>query len=422
MATLTLNRRQLMLSAVAVGLATPAVLRAAQPSLRVGAILPMAGRGLPQAGVNLSVPAESARKGLVIAVDAIERATPNGTQPHRLMLANAPEAASARRAAERLMERDRVGVLIGGFSTDQALAIGTLAREAGVLFVNIAAPSAAVRTTLCGGSVLHLEASAHGYVAALADLYRRQDRTRWHLIHQDDPDNDEVLAQVQGALRAAGASVAGTSRISADSTRFRTALADLRDSGADAALMLADWLVQQNLLATADSLGITVPITGFPWSGTQTRDFYNRTRQLAPSIGGAPRVALWEARLSGPDAAAANADFLAKWRVPMDASAWAAQAAMTMVARAAEATGSTSGTDIAAWLTDGSAAPILGKDGATFDRADGQLRQPLYGVRVNLSATKETTPQAMTERAELLARIDPHTGRSGQCGAAAPAG
>ncbi|WP_103174322.1 ABC transporter substrate-binding protein [Paracoccus sp. SY] len=416
MAITTLNRRHLILTALATGLAAPSILRAAQPSLRIGAILPMAGRGLPQAGLNLSGPAESARKGLVIAVDAIERATPQGTQPHRLLLANAPEAASTRRAAERLVERDRVGVLIGGFSTDQAQAIGAIAREAGVLFINIAAPSAALRTALCGSSVLHLEASAGTYAAALADLYRQQDRTHWHLIHQDDPENEEVLAQVQDALRAAGASVVATSGIGGDSTRFRAALSDVRDSNADATLMLADWLVQQNLLATADSLGIDVPITGFPWAGTQTRDFYNRTRQLAPSVGGAPRVALWEARLDGPDAAAANADFLAKWRVPMDASAWAAQASMTMVSRAADATGSTSGEDIASWLMDGSTAPILGKDGAVFDHADGQLRQPLYGVRVNLSATKDTTPQAMTERAELLARLNPPTAAAGQCG------
>lgn len=422
MAIANLNRRQLMLSVLATGLAAPSILRGAQPSLRVGAILPMAGRGLPQAGVNLSVPAESARKGLVIAVDAIERATPQGTQPHRLLLANAPEAASTRRAAERLVERDRVGVLIGGFSTEQAQAIGTIAREAGVLFINIAAPSAALRTALCGGPVLHLEALAGSYAASLADLYRGQNRTRWHLIHQDDAKNDEVSAQVRDALTAVGASVVGSSRIGGDSTQFRAALSEARDSGADAALMLADWLVQQNLLATADSIGVQVPITGFPWAGTQTRDFYNRTRQLAPSVGGAPRVALWEARLDSADAAAANADFLAKWRVPMDASAWAAQAAMTMAARAADATGSTSGKDIASWLMDGSAAPILGKDEATFDPADGQLRQPLYGVRVNLAATKDTTPQAMTERAELLTRLNPRAVRAGQCGLMAGAG
>ncbi|WP_295043515.1 ABC transporter substrate-binding protein [uncultured Paracoccus sp.] len=415
-----LTRRQALLAGLAAGaaagLAHPALARAARPALRVGAILPLAGSGLPPVGINQSVPAESARKGLVIAIDDLERATPAGTDLHRLLPANAPDAESARRAAERLVERDGATVLIGGFSTADAQAIGAVARDAGALFINIAAPADALRRDFCGGSALHLEAASSSYLAALTDLYAGDGRRNWYLIHQDDPVHTGLLAQAQADLRRAGAKVAGISAVSGDSTRFRAALTDLRGSGADACLLLTDWLVQLNLLATAESDGVAVPITGFPWAATQTRDFYNRCRQLAPTVGCAPRVALWEARLDTSGAAPRNADFLARWRVPMDASAWAAQAALLLAAEAAQATGSIRGGDLAAWLSDAAQTPEIGKRGAAFDPADGQLRQPLYAVRVNPDATTELTPQAMTDRAELLARLDPPAAAAATCG------
>lgn len=421
MAAPILTRRQALMAALACGLAAPALARGAAPALRVGAILPLAGRGLPEAAGNLSIPAEAARKGLVLALDDLERATPAGSEPHRLLLANAPEAGSARRAAERLVEHDRATVLIGGFSAEDARAIGQVAQTAGALFINIAAPAEDLRAAFCGGPALHVEAGAGTYLSALAGFYRKQGRRRWHLIHQDDPAGRALLAQAQADLPRAGAEIAGISRVTGDSTLFRPALAELKDSGADAALMLTDWLVQLNLLATAESQGAAVPITGFPWAAAQTREFYNRARQLAPTLGPSPRVALWEARLDTPEAAALSADFLARWRVPMDAPAWAAQAALRMGADAAQATGSTGGADLAAWLSDPARRPAIGKD-AAFDRANGQLRQPLYAVRINPAASGDLTPQAMTKRAELLGRLDLQPAAAPDCRATARAG
>lgn len=421
MAAPILTRRQALMAALACGLAAPALARASAPSLRVGAILPLAGRGLPEAAVNLSIPAEAARKGLVLALDDLERATPQGTTPHQLLLANAPEADSARRAAERLVEHDRATVLIGGFSAGDARAIGQVAQAAGALFINIAAPAEDLRAEFCTGPALHVEAGAGTYLSALAGLYQSQGRRRWHLIHQDDPAGQALLAQAQADLPHMGAEIAGISRVTGDSTLFRPALAELANSGADAALMLTDWLVQLNLLATAESEGAAVPLTGFPWTATQTREFYNRARQLAPTLAPSPRVALWEARLDSPEAAALSADFLARWRVPMDAPAWASQAALRMAADATQATGSTRGSDLAAWLSAPARRPALGKH-AAFDPADGQLRQPLYAVRINPAASSDLTPQAMTERAELIGQIDPQPAAAADCRTAARAG
>lgn len=420
MPSFVLTRRQALTAALAAGLAAPALVRAARPSLRVGAILPLAGSGLPLVGSNLSIPAEAARRGLLIATEDLERATPAGTEPHRLLLANAPNAEPARRAAERLVERDGATVLIGGFSAQDAEAIGAVAQDAGALFINIAAPADALRNRFCGGGALHLEAAGSTYLSALRDLHAGQDRRRWHLIQQYDPTHADLLAQARAHLDRAGAEIAGISTVGGESVMFRRALSEARDSGADVALLLTDWLVQLNLLATAESTKARLPVTGFPWAATQTRDFYNRCRQLAPTTGSAARIALWEARLGGPEAAALSADFLARWRVPMDASAWAAQAALRLVAGAADTTGATSGRDLAAWISDPSRPPAIGKEGAIFDAATGQLCQTLYVVRIDPAATSDLTPKAMTERAELLGLIDPRTTAAADCAPDSP--
>ncbi|TBN38320.1 amino acid ABC transporter substrate-binding protein [Paracoccus subflavus] len=422
MPSLVLTRRHILTTALAAGLAAPALVRAARPSLRVGAILPLAGGGLPLVGSNLSIPAEAARKGLLIATEDLERATPAGTEPHRLLLANAPNAEPAQRAAERLVERDGATVLIGGFSAEDAEAIGTVAQDAGALFINIAAPADALRSRFCGGNALHFEAAGSTYLSALHELHAGQGRHRWHLIQQDDSTHADLLVRAQNELDRAGARIAGISTVGGESVMFRRALSEACDSGADVALLLTDWLVQLNLLATAESMKAELPITGFPWAATQTRDFYNRCRQLAPTTGSAARVALWEARVDRAEAAALSADFLARWRVPMDASAWAAQAALRLTAQAADAVGATGGRDLAAWMSDPTRAPAIGKDGASFDAATGQLCQTLYAVRVDPAATSDLTPAAMTGRAELLGLIEPRTTAAADCATAPRAG
>ena len=52
------------------------------------------------------------------------------------------------------------------------------------------------------------------------------------------------------------------------------------------------------------------------------------------------------------------------------------------------------------------------------DPSDGQLRQPLYAGRVNLAATKELLPHAMTERTELLGQMDSRPAAPASCAAA----
>lgn len=408
-----LSRRSALLGTLAAGLAAPALVRAYTPLLRVGAILPLGGSGLPEAGVNQAVPAMSARMGLSHALDELMRAAPVDQPPVRLFMANAPEAGSARRAAERMVQKDGATVLIGGFMSADARAIADVAGKAGALFINIAAPAAALRRDLCGDAILHVEAAASTYLDALAGVHLAEGRERWHLVHQDDAEHAALLALAEDRL---GARITGTTRIGSDPSGFGPALRALGGGQADVVLLLTDWLTQLNLLSRAEPLGGAVPVTGFPWAATQTRAFYNRCRQIAPTVGAAARVALWEAGADTPEAQALNADFLARWRQPMDASAWAASAALRLAVRGADGCGSSDGRAIGAWLARQRGLDASKDQALVVDRADAQLRQPLFAVRPDPAASIETTPDAMLEWAQYLGRIDDPGRASGAAG------
>lgn len=407
-----LTRRRAMLGALAAGLAAPALARAAAPALRIGAILPLAGPGLPESGTNLSVPAEAARMGLILARDDLQRMAPAGSSAPELLLANAPEPGAIRRAAERLVEHDRATVLIGGFAAADLPVIAGIAGQAGALFMNIAAP-ADLATDLAAGSLcspdaVHLEATAQRYLAALIGHHLSQQRRRWHLIHQEGSDGDRLLALAKAELGARPeAGLVAVSPVTADRASLAPAVAALADSGADIALMLTDWTIQLETLALAEAARPLAPLTGFPWAATQTRAFYNRCRQIAPGAGTTGRVALWEARAETPWAAALDADFMARWRQPMDASAWAALTAFRLAAGAAGATGSLAGRDLRRALADpAQRTALLGDMALRLDPVNGQIAHPLFVVEVDPLAPKSTTPEAMKNWARILARLD----------------
>lgn len=62
-------------------------------------------------------------------------------------------------AARKLVEADKVAVLIGGADSASALALGKLADEKGVLFLNVGAVSDSLRRTTCHRGTFHVAAS-----------------------------------------------------------------------------------------------------------------------------------------------------------------------------------------------------------------------------------------------------------------------
>lgn len=400
------TRRGLMLGA----LAAPALLgRAAAQSggaLRIGAVLPLGGSAIGLVAGNRGEAAEAARMGLLSAEEDLVRNAGLLGGDVALLVANAPGAAAAERAARRLVAVDGAAALIGGFDAGEARALARVAEETGTLFLNIGAPDDALRGPACGTPTFHVEASAAMYLDAIAGWFVRAGHRRWHIVRAED---EALAARLRGALddRHWAAEIVGESVLPAGRRDAGGAVSDLRRSGADLAVCLTDWLSQIDVLAGCEAAGIAVPVTGFPDQMAQTRHFYALSRQTAPAAGTGHRAALWEATLDRYGARELNARFAERWGRPMDPAAWAAYQAMRIGWETALATGHGPAADMIAHLeAEGTVFDVHKGIGVGFRPGDHQLRQSLYLVRINAA---EAAPGAGAEplfgRASLVGEL-----------------
>ena len=117
--------------------------------------------------------------------------------------ASGPDEAVA--AATRLAEQGAFGV-IGGYSLDEARALGEWADAAGVAFVNVGATEDVLRNEFCATNMFHIEASAAMYLDALAGWYVRAGFRRWYIVQEDTEEGEalpgersqDALAQREG--------------------------------------------------------------------------------------------------------------------------------------------------------------------------------------------------------------------------------
>ena len=325
-----------------------------------------------------------------------------------LTIANAPGPEAAARAAQRLVARDKVSVLVGGFTREEAEALSGVAARTGALFLNIGATSDALRHS-CGANTFHIEASAAMYLDAIFGWFVRAGHRRWYLVHDDGPDGQEQYDRSLFSLKERhwAAEVAGRGVLRQDDSRdFAPVLADIAAAKPDAVLLLTDWRTQLDFLSRYEVSGLTAPVTGFPEPATQLRDFYLASREMAPVAGSGYRAALWEATLDAYGARELNARFDARWGRPMDPPAWAGYVAVKIAFEASLFAGATDGASIAAFLTSEQALFDVSKGiGMTFRPWDHQLRQSLYLVKINPDSTSSLELAAMLARASLVGEL-----------------
>jgi ABC-type branched-subunit amino acid transport system substrate-binding protein len=405
-----MKRRQLLTAGTAVGgllLAARPQAQEAEP-LRVGAILPLAGAAIPTGRVNLRAVAEAARMGLTFGEEDANRNGELFGATLKLTIANAPGAEPAARTARRLVAQDRVSVLVGGYTREEAQALAEVAGDTGALFLNIGATSDALRHA-CGANSFHIEASAAMYLDAVFGWFVRAGYRRWYLVHDDGPEGRDRYERSLVSLeeRHWAAEVAGTGVLRQDDSRdFAPVLADIAAAKPDIVLLLTDWRTQLNFLARYEVAGLEAPVTGFPEPAAQTREFYLAARGMAPVAGSGYRAALWEATLDAYGAREVNARFNARWGRPMDPPAWAGWVALKIAFEASLFAGGRDGATLAACLASEQALFDVSKGiGMTFRPWDHQLRQALYLVKINPDASPSLELEAMLARASLVGEL-----------------
>lgn len=300
----------------------------------------------------------------------------------QVLVGSAPDANAAMRTARRLVRADGVRALIGGYGAAQARALAAVAEEQEILFLNIGSASDSLRGPPGGRRTFHVEASASSYLDALIRAYAERGFRRWFLLHGDGDEGRALHAAARDTLEERGDGVRVTDSMALpDTSAHAQAFAAVRGSEASIVLLLLDWRAQLDFLGHYEASGLPQTVTGFPQPVTQTREFLASLVRAAPGSAAAPRVSLWEAARESAGASELSRRFRERWGVAMDSPAWAAYAAVRLLAAAYQRTRSAESGAVASELIASSRDIDIFK-GATsyFRESDHQLQQPLYLV------------------------------------------
>jgi ABC-type branched-subunit amino acid transport system substrate-binding protein len=200
------------------------------------ALAPLAGPAAPQdapdtgilIGVILpEVPADAAPWQREVA-EQVEHGAIQGFEEHLfnaqllgidfdVVFETASGADSAIAAAEQMLERGILGIA-GGYSVDEAVALGEWAEAQGIPFINIGVQSDLLRNESCFATTFHVEASAGMYIDALAGWYVRDGRRRWYVVQSEGDDGDQLHERLRWTLDARhfGVSEVGSSVLTDD--------------------------------------------------------------------------------------------------------------------------------------------------------------------------------------------------------------
>lgn len=394
MAGMTTTRRRILQlggAAAWTGMAGRLASAAGNEPIRVGAVLPMR-TGLSPIGdaTSYQAVADAAFRGVTMGGEEYSANAAMLGMDLKVLVATAPSPEAAQRAAARMVSRDGVFALIGGFGTEDTLAVGELAEQRKVPFFNIAASSDSLRGSRCNRYMFHVEASAAMYLDAMAAWYIRSGFRRYFFVRDD---SDEQQARYEHMLRSLdqrhfGGREVGSATVQAHRPLYVDALKQIAQAKPDVVVLLLDAVDQLDFMGQYETSDLPdVAISGFPTATAQTRAFYAASRNASTRAGSNFRAALFEPSLDNYGARELNARFLDRWNEPMDASAWAGYEAVKMLYEAAAYSGSRNGPDVVDYLERKETTFDVHKGiGVSFRPWDHQLRQTLYLVKINADA------------------------------------
>jgi ABC-type branched-subunit amino acid transport system substrate-binding protein len=349
-----------------------------------------------------AIAGESARKGAELAAEEFGWAAQQAGFDFRVLLSSAPTAASAGRAARRLIASEGIIALIGGFDSAQAQVLSELAAERDLLFLNTGSTD---RSYGPGRNALHLMPDVDTWLATLLSVAEPEGET-WFVLHAADTEGEYRLERARQVLAAAGTSVVQASAIDPAAPRYGEVLDALRENPEATVLLLLDWQLQLDFLGRLESSGLDVQVFSLPDSVSMTREFYGMLRTAAPHYARL-QLTLCEATLATPEAQALNGRYLAHFGEPMDAPAWAAFEAVRLVYEATVATQGGSAAELLAFLAEAAELDV-DKDAAVhFDPDSLELLQPLYAVRIMPYEAEASLLDKKLGRAQLELVISP---------------
>src|SRR5262252_8905714 len=227
-----LSRRAVLKStagfALLAGVGAPAIVRAQADTIRIGHLTPLTG--------FLGPLGEYAVMGIKLAAEEVNGAGGVMGRKIELVMEDSvnPQTASAK--AERLIERDKVAMIIGEISSASGLAIGQVANRMKTVFINTGCNSDALRGTSCNPYMFHIEGANSMYVMAVGQYLLRENMVKgkkWYSLTADYAFGHDLLRVAKKFTEANGGQFAADELVPTEATDFSPYLLKIRQARPD---------------------------------------------------------------------------------------------------------------------------------------------------------------------------------------------
>jgi branched-chain amino acid transport system substrate-binding protein len=368
-----LSRRTLIRSAAGsallAGIGMPAISRAQSDVIKIGHLTPRTG--------FLGPLGDFAVQGIQLAAEEVNAAGGVNGRKVELVLEDSvnPQTASAK--AERLVERDKVAMIIGEISSASGLAIGQVAKRTKTVFINTGCNSDALRGSDCNQYMFHIEAANSMYVQAVGQYLLKENMVKgkkWYSLTADYAFGHDLLKVAKKFMESNGGQFAADELIPTDASDFSPFLLKIRQARPD--LVVSNLAGNQitNFLKQYSEFGLPFPVAGF---GFDTAVAWGLGKGNFSGLW--PLV--WHHLIDTPSSKTYVAAFQKKYNKLPDNQSWGDYNSLKIVAQSMTETKSTDPIKLAEHLRSGAKFDVMKARPGYFRAYDNQMMMEMYAVR-----------------------------------------
>jgi branched-chain amino acid transport system substrate-binding protein len=369
----SLSRRALIKGAAGAGLLAgvgmPAISRAQSDVIKIGHLTPITGFLGPlgeygQMGVKLA--AEEINAGGGVLGRKIELVLEDSVNP---------QTASAK--AERLIERDKVAMIIGEISSASGLAIGQVANRMKTVFINTGCNSDALRGASCNPYMFHIEGANSMYVMAAGTYLLKENMVKgkkWYSLTADYAFGHDLLRVAKNFMQQNGGQFAADELVPTDATDFSPYMLKIRQARPDVVISNLAGNQVTNFIKQYAEFGLQFPVVGFAFDtvvawGAGKGNFSG----IWPLV--------WHHLVDTPSSKKYVEAFTKKYGKPPDNQSWGDYYSLKIVAQSMTDTKSADPLKLAEHLRSGAKFDVGKAREAYFRPYDNQIIMEMYAVR-----------------------------------------
>jgi branched-chain amino acid transport system substrate-binding protein len=356
-------------AALMAGVGMPAIVRAQSDAIRIGHLTPLTG--------FLGPLGEYAVMGIKLAQDEINAA--GGVLGRRVELVMEdsvnPQTASAK--AERLIERDKVVMIIGEISSASGLAIGQVANRLKAVFINTGCNSDAMRGASCNPYMFHIEAANSMYVQAAGQYLLRDNlvkNKKWYSLTADYAFGHDLLRVAKNFMAQHGGQFAADELVPTDAADFSPYLLKIRQARPDVVVSNLAGAQITNFMKQYSEYGLRFPVAGFAFDtvvawGAGKGNFSG----IWPLV--------WHHLVDTPSSKRYVDAFQKKYGKPPDNQSWGDYNSLKIVAQSMNDMKSADPQRLAEHLRKGAKFDVMKAREAYFRPYDNQMVMEMYAIR-----------------------------------------